>query len=153
MTDTQLLHVLNPQAFLIEDFQNFLHKALSTAVFIDPFPAIVELAKSVIVNPNIGLFVTREDGEYVGLAVAGSSTTALAPGCAVLHFYNSGSAESRKLLTEAVLQFAKAHGQTKIRGVDTNRKPRGFARMFRSVGVPHSRGEVFEFEIEEADSG
>lgn len=150
-----LLHVTNPRAFFLEDFQNFVLKALATDPFVFALDAFVALSKHVAAfDPNVGLFITTDDnGRYIGLAMVGNSTTPLAPGCSVLHFYNEGgNRESRNLLIRAVIEFAKAHGQPIIRGVDTNQKPRAFAKMFGVEGLkPVPMGQVFHFEIEQEE--
>ena len=151
----KLLHVLNPRAFLIPEFQDFLLRAFATDPFVWALEALVGLSKSVATNnPHIALFVTTdENGQYVGMAIAANSLSALAPGCSVLHFYNKNSNhESRNLLIKAIIEFAKAHGNTKIRGVDTNNKPRAFVKLFETaIGPATAKGQVYEFKIEETE--
>ena len=144
-----LLHILNPRVFLMPNFQQFMMKALSTSVFVFALDALLELSTSIL-SPHIGLFVVVDDeGQFIAMALIGNSTTALAPGCAVLHFYNKGGTrESRKLLTDAIVQFAKAHGQTKIRGIDTNHKPLAFVKLFEAaLGPATAKGQAYEFDI------
>ncbi len=144
----KLLHIMNPQAFLLPDLQQFMMKALSTAAFLSALDALLELSSAVL-NPNIGLFIVMDEDRYVGMALAGNSTTALAPGCAVLHIYNKGGTrESLKLLTGALIEFAQAHGNTSIRGIDTNHKPRAFVKLFEeALGPSTAKGQAFEFDI------
>lgn len=149
----KLLHILNPRTFLLPDFQEFMLKALSTSPFIFALDSYVWLAKQVL-NPNIGLFVTVDErGRYHGMVIVGNSTIPLSPGCMALHFYNEGAdAQSRKLLIQVAVQFAKAHGCDKIRGSDTNGKPKAFARLFKEAGPVTPRGQIFEFDISEDEN-
>ena len=156
MNDPELLHITNPRAFLLHDFQSFMLKALSTSPLMpDAEAAILELATYLNTGGDlIGLFAVRERGLYTGMALAENNASALSPGCTVLHFYNAGSPEARKRLVQAVLAFAAAGGMSKIRGFDVNSKPRAFARLFQSDSglVASPLGQIYEFEARGTDT-
>lgn len=147
MTDTTLLHIVNPRTFLIPDFQTFMLKALATSPLIpDAWAALLELS-DVLHDPTLGLFAVMEGNQFVGMTIAHNNSSALSPGCGVLHFYNKGSAAARKALVEALIGFAKAGGHTKIWGVDINQSPEAFARLFKAIGPATSVGDMMGFEI------
>lgn len=147
-----LIHVLNRGAFLLPEFQNFVLKAFASDPLVFAGDVFIELSNH-MENPNIGLFVTmNEQNRFVGLVVVGNSTTALSPGAVVLHFYNEGAdAESRKLLIQAAVEFAKAHGHKKIRGIDVNGRSDAFVRLFEAAGPAKELGRAYEFHF--ADEG
>ena len=132
---------------MLSDLQNFVLKAFATSPIIeDAHAALLELVEY-IEQPIMGLFLTREGTEFTGLALLENCPSALSPGCLVLHFYNAGSAAARKLLIQAVIDFARSGGYDKIRGCDINHKPEAFARLFRSAGPAVELGQFFEFQL------
>lgn len=151
MTETTLLRVQNPRAFLIPSFNAFLLKALSTSPLTeDPEAAMLELV-DLAQHPAAGIFVVREGAEYTGFALCENNSSALSPGCMVLHFYAPNAPEARKALIEAVADFARSGQNSKIWGIDVNCRGKGFARMFKAVGSPTVRGQLFEFDVTEGE--
>jgi hypothetical protein len=151
MTDTTLLRVLNPRAFLLPDLNAFILKALgSSPLTEDPQAALLELVDA-IHHPGLGLFVVREGSQLKGLALCENNTSAMSPGCMVLHFYAPGAQEARKALLGAIADFARAGGNSKIWGIDVNCRGKGFARMFKALGAPTVRGQLFEFDVTDGE--
>lgn len=149
--EPKLIRVQNPRAFLVPEFNAFIAEALSTSPFIgDPQQAIFELV-NYVENPRMALYIAIEGIEITGMVLAQCSGSTFSPGCRALHFYNGGSAETRKLLISGLADFARSYGETSIWGVDTNKKPRGFGKLFRALGPSTRRGEVFEFDLSEAE--
>jgi len=147
MTDTTLLRVLNPRALLIPNLNALILEALrSSPLTENPEAALLELV-DLLEHPALGLFVVRQGTEFVGMGLYENNSSALSPGCMVLHFYAPNAPEARKALLDALADFARAGGNTKIWGIDVNCKPRGFARMFRALGAPQARGQLFEFDL------
>jgi hypothetical protein len=147
MTDTTLLRVLNPRAFLIPDLNAFVLKALSSSPLTeDPEAAMLELV-DMVEHPALGLYVVREGAAYTGLALCQNNSSAMNPGCMVLHFYAPRAPEARKALLDAIADFARAGGNAKIWGIDVNCRGKGFARMFKALGAPAVRGQLFEFDV------
>lgn len=151
MTDTALLRVLNPRSFLIPDLQSFVLKALASSPLTeDADAALVELV-DLIQHESVGLFLVREGSAYTGFALCENNRSALSPGCMVLHFYAPRAPEARKALLEAIAAFARQGGNSKIWGIDVNCRGRGFARMFKALGAPTVRGQLFEFDVTEGE--
>jgi hypothetical protein len=146
MSDATLLRISNPRAFLIPEIQGFILKSLATSpIMPDAEAALLELVNYIQLQ-IMGLFLVREGGKYTGLVIAENNPSALSPGCTVLHFYNEGSANTRKALIQAVIDFAEAGGFTKIRGIDINQRPEAFARLFRAAGPVKAIGGFYEFQ-------
>jgi hypothetical protein len=146
-----LLRVLNPRAFLIPDLNAFLVTALASSPLTeDPESALLELV-DLVQHPALGLFVVRESNKYVGFALCENNSSALSPGCMVLHFYSPNAPEARKSLLDAIADFARGGGHTKVWGFDVNCKARSFARMFKALGAPTVRGQIFEFDLTEGE--
>jgi hypothetical protein len=146
MSDATLLRISNPRAFLIPEIQNFILKSLATSpIMPDAGAALMELVNYIELS-ILGLFLIREDGKYVGMALAENNPSALSPGCTVLHFFNEGSGDARKALIQAVIDFARAAGFTKIRGIDINQRPGAFARLFSAAGPVKVIGGFYEFQ-------
>ena len=98
--------------------------ALSTDPLVtDPVAATVEVA-GMLKDPDFGLFVT--DG---GVLLADCNRGALCPGCTVLHLYAPKG--QRKVLVAAAEKFARERGCNRIRGVDINKQPKGYERLFK----------------------
>jgi hypothetical protein len=131
---------------MLADLSAFVARALATSSIIpDAHAAIMELV-DYIDQPAIGLLLTRKADKFTGLALCENNTSALSPGCHVLHFYSAGDAESRKLLIQGVMAFAQAGGMKKIRGFDINNQPEAFARLFRAAGPARELARIYEFE-------
>ncbi len=151
MTDTALLRIQNPRAFLMPDLNAFVLRALSSSTIIKaPAAALLELV-DYVEHPGAGVYVVREGSEYVGLLLIEHSGSAFTPGCTVLHMHNAGSTEARKKLVDAAVAFARDHGASQLWGVDTNSKPGAFARLFKAAGPAVNRGCLFEFDTSEGD--
>lgn len=147
MSECTLIHITSPRVFMIADLHNFIVKALATSPMIpDAQAAVLELIEY-IDKSVIGLFVVAQDQKFVGLMLAENSHSALSPGCSVLHFYNEGGADSRKLLIQSAMAYARSGGFDKIRGFDINQKPAAFARLFKAAGPSKVIGPLIEFDM------
>lgn len=126
-------------------------KALSSSPLIEaPEAALLELV-DYVEHPGAGVYIVREGLAYVGLLLIEHSGSAFTPGCTVLHIHNEGSPEARKRLVDAAVAFARERGVSKIWGVDINRRPKGFARLFKAAGPAVNRGSLFEFDTSEGE--
>lgn len=149
MTEPTLHRITSPRAFMLADIHNFIIKALvSSPIIPDAQAAVMELVEY-IDRPIMGLFLVREGLKWTGLLLAENNQSALSPGCTILHFYNEGGAESRKLLIQVATAFAGSGGFTKIRGVDISHSPAAFARLFKAAGPAVELGQLFEFQLPE----
>lgn len=151
MTDTTLLRIQNPRAFLMPDLNAFVMKALSSSPLIeDADLALVELV-DYVAYPQAGLYLVREGNQYVALALIEHTGSALTSGCTVLHFYNRGSHEARKALIDAIAGFARDRGTVKIWGIDINLRPKGFVKLFKALGPATARGHLYELDLSEGE--
>lgn len=146
----KLLNITDPNIFINPNMQYFMLRSLATSPLMpDADAALLEIV-DLLHTGLLGVFVTCDDDWNLhGMALVENNPSALSPGCTVLHFVNDGNHESRKLLIQAIIEFARSGGYTKIRGFDVNHKPAAFARLFKACGRPSSLGEIFEFEREE----
>lgn len=144
---TEIIRVQNPRTLLIPGFAEFLVAALSTSPLIpDAEAAVLELVEF-CQHPQLGLFVTYDDNGPIGMALAEHCTSAFCPGVNVLHFYNTGRAESRNLLIHGLKTFAADRGESKIRGFDINHRSEAFDRLFKAIGSQVELGRTVEYTV------
>lgn len=146
----EIIRLTQRAALELPDIKELLTTAFSSNMLIkDVEKAIAEIS-SEIDRDALGLFIAGEDSKWTGLVFAQNSKSAFNPSCVVLHFYCKGSKEARNGLVQALFDYAISGGNDRILGIDTNDKPKGFAKLFGALGTPTKSGSVFIFDMTES---
>lgn len=148
MKEIELLYIKNPNAIDLDEIKPFIERAF-TGVKLTPNP-ISRLAEAIPL-PHTTLILMREDGEYKGLAWLAHPQREDDVSTTVLHFYCERVGQiARERLIKAVVQSAKENGASKLFAWDLHRKPRAFAKIFKSAGPVEEVIRAYEFNLDEA---
>lgn len=143
---TDIIPIKNPLAAQLPDLKALFADAFETVRVEAALPRFLES----IGQPDHEILALRHNGEWKGLAWLqhpagedGGTTT-------VLHFYSKGGVKCREALIKGVVEAAKTFGSTKLVAWDMHKKPKGFARIFRSAGPVKEVIRAYEFDLSEA---
>lgn len=93
-----------------------------------------------------GIIAIREGDDWKGITIVNVGK-GLVNGATVLHFHCVGAGRVRAALVRALTTFARAHGATRLFGIDVNNKPGAFVRLFGEIGPAKEYGRLVEFDL------
>jgi hypothetical protein len=153
----KVFRLQNSEALDLPEIEELFRKAFPGDEHFAPYDdARDEFKFAIQRNPNIAIHVGVEDGEPRGLSVTTLPGGKLVLRPSVVHFYvgradrGGASAELRKAMQDAIVNYIGSHGYTKFEAVCPHTSPKRVAawrRLFRRGGKAEQVGSIERFTI------
>lgn len=136
----------------LEQVRAFIVEALRTdPLVLRPEKAYSELRER-ISDKTCGVFVARGSVPLEALLIADANTSEFSSAVVVIHIYNRGNTATLRDLFRAMEVFKNEHGLSRVHGIDINKRPRAYRRLFRLGGWTAKPVGMF-YEFTEAANG
>lgn len=141
----------DPRYFGLREMQHLFHEAFSDCrLFPGGFEGMLEDVLRMAGDPNTAILLGIEDDIPKGLLIIRFPTSRITKVPQILHFYNGGSPQLRKILLKAGVGVVKGRGYTKVWAINGTKKPDSvWARTFRMAGPASPIGGIMEFDLGE----
>lgn len=142
-----VVRVQNPKILGVKEIQELFTKAFED----NPFTSFEDAAEDVVglvANPQVGVFIGAEKGEFKGLAIVILPTNKLSPQPQVYQFASFGSATLRSTLIKTVVDFIVESGYTRfVTWNVTGSSDAAYIKLFKAAGMSKKVGSLMAFEI------
>lgn len=142
-----VVRVQNPKILGVKEIQELFTKAFKD----NPFTSFEDAAEdfvALVADPQVGVFIGAEKGEFKGLVIIVLPMNKLAPLPQVYQFHSSGSSALKKALIKAGVDFVVENGYTRFLALNvTSKADEAYGKLFKVAGKSKKVGSLLEFEI------
>jgi hypothetical protein len=143
----KVVRMTNPEAFSVEEIRELFTQAFEKNPMTTFEKAVADMTLAAG-DPNIGMFIGVEGGEFLGLSIVCLPHNKLVPMPSVYHFANFGSDALRALLVDETVDFCIKNGYTRFWAINvTGKSDKAYGSLFEKAGKSKRIGSFLEFQI------